>query len=264
MATLARVQQARKRTHERLQSLAIDFRRLDALIAPSQALADRFAANGMPRRTIAPIRYGTPPGRRIAWSERPPLDRGVVFGFVGRIEYDKGPDLLVDAVQSIRRSTPHRPRVIVFGAASATGFNRTFFARVRSSDCRDWVETAAFDGSNPAAIDQAMSRIHFLVAPSRWTDNLPNAVLEALVRSTPVIAPDQGSFPEMVVTGRNGWLYAHERSGAALTSILTGIVGDPARFGDLPHDVATTRSPAAEAAEVAALLHRLAGEPTHE
>ncbi|MFO0807406.1 MAG: glycosyltransferase family 4 protein [Gemmataceae bacterium] len=243
-------------TPERLAALPADFARLDALIAPSKALADRFVANGFPRRKVHHVPYGTRPGTRIPLADRPPLSDGVVVGFAGRLEFDKGADQLLDSLAEIRRTTPHRPRLVVYAGASSTGFNRGIRGRMASAAFRDWTTLAQFDGRDPAALDSVHRGLHVFAAPSRWTDNLPNSVLEALERRTPVVAPDQGSFVEMIEHGCNGWLYpSHEPN--ALTNLLRTIVGEPQRHLDMPFDVVRTRTPAAEAADVRSIYTAL-------
>jgi glycosyltransferase involved in cell wall biosynthesis len=246
-------------TAERLVALPDDFRRLDALIAPSRALAERYAANGLDAKKIVHIPYGTCPGTPVPLEDRPPLAAGVAFGFVGRVEVDKGPDLLADALLEVRRTTPHRPRLVVFGGRSATGFNRAYWRRLALPACRDWAEAGTFDGRDPAAIDAAHRRIHFQVAPSRWTDNLPNAGLEGLARRTPVLAPAQGSLPEMVADGDTGWLY-DPADPRALADLVRRVAADPERHFRLPFAAARARPPAAEAAAVCALYQSLAPE----
>ncbi|MBK7649497.1 MAG: glycosyltransferase family 4 protein [Flammeovirgaceae bacterium] len=45
------------------------------------------------------------------------------------------------------------------------------------------------------------------VVPSLVYDNIPNSALESLSCGTPVIAPNHGCFPELIIDGQTGFLY---------------------------------------------------------
>jgi len=48
--------------------------------------------------------------------------------------------------------------------------------------------------------------IDLCVVPSRVFDTLPTVVIEAFAHHVPVLAASIGGIPEMVASGRNGWL----------------------------------------------------------
>jgi len=45
------------------------------------------------------------------------------------------------------------------------------------------------------------------VVPSRWYENLPNAILESFAAGTPVVTANIGMLPELVVEGQTGGLF---------------------------------------------------------
>jgi glycosyltransferase involved in cell wall biosynthesis len=47
------------------------------------------------------------------------------------------------------------------------------------------------------------------IVPSLVYDNMPNSALESMAFGTPVIAPDNGSFPEIVFDNVTGFLYEY-------------------------------------------------------
>jgi glycosyltransferase involved in cell wall biosynthesis len=57
------------------------------------------------------------------------------------------------------------------------------------------------------ALNSEIYRSASTICPSLWYDNMPNAALESLARSTPVIAPRHGSFPEIVQDKETGLLF---------------------------------------------------------
>jgi glycosyltransferase involved in cell wall biosynthesis len=92
----------RQQITSRFASRTQEFRNVDALIAPSRALESAFVANGFPSQNVRHVRYGTLPGRKIDFEQRPPLDAELIIGFVGRASFDKGLDLLFSALDRIR------------------------------------------------------------------------------------------------------------------------------------------------------------------
>jgi len=60
--------------------------------------------------------------------------------------------------------------------------------------------------ADPTSLRQAYSAADVLVVPS-LIDNLPNTVLEGLFCGTPVLGAEVGGIPEMVVSGKSGWLF---------------------------------------------------------
>ena len=244
---------ARKRriTETRLANLSQDFQKIDALIAPSQSLKYFFARNGLAVEKIFHIPYGTQPGTKIRRSERP--SDGIVFGFVGKLTFDKGLDLLIEALSQVRSQTERNISLIVYAGNDRSGFGKQMTHKINALP---WISQRQFNGRDTRSIDDAHRQIHFQVAPSRWTDNLPNAVLEGIERQTPIIAPKYGSFLEMVEEGVNGWLYPENTVGE-LKQLLEQIVRNPTHFARLPFDNSKTRLPQAEAEDIEQIYQQL-------
>jgi glycosyltransferase involved in cell wall biosynthesis len=68
--------------------------------------------------------------------------------------------------------------------------------------------------------------IDVVVVPSIWNDNLPGVVYEAFAFGKPVIGCRRGGIPEMIVDGRNGWLFDPSRPGE-LIARLQRVVTEP-------------------------------------
>ncbi|MEP0911413.1 glycosyltransferase [Leptolyngbya sp. GB1-A1] len=236
----------------RLATFRQEFNQVDAVIAPSLALGEILINNGLAREKIVHIPYGTQSGQRLSVKDRPPLHEAVVFGFIGRMSFDKGIDILIDTLAKLRRKTASKFRLVVFSSLKAkTGFEHQIMKKIQTNA---WISIGQFDGRNPQSIDAAHRQIHFQVAPSRWTDNLPNAVLEGIERNTPVIAPNYGSFPEMIIHGTNGWLY---NSSDQFEALLAEIVHNPEKFLALNYEHPSQRYPIAEAQDVSTLYNQL-------
>lgn len=52
----------------------------------------------------------------------------------------------------------------------------------------------------------------FTIIPSKGYDVLPNALIESYANRTGVIAPDRGSFPELISQGKTGYLFSDRSS----------------------------------------------------
>ncbi|MEP0911412.1 glycosyltransferase [Leptolyngbya sp. GB1-A1] len=246
-------QEKRIMTETRLAALEQDFQRVDALIAPSKVLGQFFIENGLAKHKVHHIPYGTQAGTKLTLDDRPPLSEKIVFGFVGKLTFDKGLDLLIEALKQLRQQEPNPFRLIVYASPHPSGFGQIMQQQIASLD---WITLSQFDGRDPSSIDAAHRSIHFQIAPSRWTDNLPNAVLEGVERQTPIIAPDYGSFPEMIQHGVNGWLYSNNTV-ATLKETLSNLIRTPKSYAKLSFDAATIRRPIDEATDVFQLYRTL-------
>ncbi len=79
-----------------------------------------------------------------------------------------------------------------------------------------------------AEVQRLMLASAVVVVPSRWYENQPMVVLEALARGTPVIGSDLGGMPELIEPGATGELVP-ANDPPALAAALTPYVRDPAR-----------------------------------
>jgi glycosyltransferase involved in cell wall biosynthesis len=63
--------------------------------------------------------------------------------------------------------------------------------------------TGPLDG---AGVDRELRRARALVVPS-LSEGLPVVIMEAMANRRPVIAPYLAGIPELVLSGKTGWLY---------------------------------------------------------
>ena len=64
-----------------------------------------------------------------------------------------------------------------------------------------------------------MERAKATLCPSLWYEGMPRVVIESLAVGTPVVASDIGGYPEMIVDGESGALFAYGNAGALLGRI---------------------------------------------
>ena len=167
-------------------------------IAPTQFLKNSYEANGI-SVPMKEVWFGvdidrTPKPAREA-KHRP------VIGFIGQIAPHKGIDLLLKAFQRLPQDSAE---LRIYGAADlGPAYMKTLegFAQGRAVS---FMGTFAME-----RMADVLREIDLLVIPSRWYENSPLVLLNALATHTPVLVSDVAGMTEFLDTGRNG--YAFER-----------------------------------------------------
>jgi glycosyltransferase involved in cell wall biosynthesis len=59
---------------------------------------------------------------------------------------------------------------------------------------------------NQSKLSRTISNSSFIVVPSLWYENMPYSILEAFAHGKPVVASKIGGIPEIVRSGKNGFL----------------------------------------------------------
>ena len=175
------------------------YRRCDALVAPSESMAQVLReqrmnydvsiwSRGVDRDIFSPQR------RSLEWRRQFGIgDDEVVIGFLGRLVMEKGLDVFSDSIDDLRRrSVPHRVMVIGEGPA------------------RSW-----FEGRNPDAVfagfqqgadlGRAVAGMDVLFNPS-VTETFGNVTLEAMACGLPVVAAAATGSQSLVDDMRSGRL----------------------------------------------------------
>jgi glycosyltransferase involved in cell wall biosynthesis len=178
------------------------------VVAPSRWLADEAERQG-----LGPV--GVLPHGVARSAPRAAPGPGAALVFVGTLAWHKGPDLVRDAWRRSKVPEPLR----VYGPPGP--------------DPRFQIDSdGALDGDGVMRI---LRGARALVLGSRWPENAPLVILEALSVGCPVIAPRIGGIPELVVDGVDGHLYR------------PGDVDDLARVLNLPLPTSVTSPPTFDA-----------------
>jgi len=122
-------------------------------------------------------------------------------GTVGRLSYEKGMDVLVEAFALVRRCLPDADLVVV-----GDGAERAALERLASE--RGLTGAVSFLGLRDD-VPALLGGFDVFVLPSR-TEGLPMAILEAMSAGLPIVATAVGGVPEVIRHGRNGLLVRPE------------------------------------------------------
>ena len=179
----------KNRAYEALQRRAV--RSCRRIVVVSRPLLDRMRATGVsphrlcliPNAYASRIRIATRAEARAALGLS---DAGLVVGWVGRLSYEKGPDILIDAV-----ATMHAPftTAIVGEGPELPALERSVVRHGLASRVR-W--TGAIDN-----VAQFFLAFDVLVASSR-TEGTPIVLLEAMAAGVPIVAVAVGGIPDML------------------------------------------------------------------
>ncbi|MBF5090824.1 glycosyltransferase family 1 protein [Novosphingobium sp. NBM11] len=177
------------------------YRRCDALVAPSESMAQVLRAQRMnydidiwSRGVDRDVFH---PGRRdTAWRQSLGIaDDEVVIGFLGRLVMEKGLDVFSDSIDQLaRRGVAHRVMVVGEGPA------------------HDWfterLPQAVFTGFQGGAdLGRAVASMDVLFNPS-ITETFGNVTLEAMACGVPVVAAAATGSQSLVDDGVSGRLIA--------------------------------------------------------
>lgn len=173
----------------------------DAIVCVSDHDRLSALAAGLPEERLIVVRNGLPElapadlerlGLDESSAEAPPPDwpdGALRLLFVGRLDRQKGLDLLLAALARVRRPV----RLHVFGERVVSGrFDEAIPESVRLHGWADF-----------RTIRPYLESCHALVMPSRW-EGLPFTAIEAMRAAKAVIAAEVGGIPEAVRHGVTG------------------------------------------------------------
>ncbi|WP_313901895.1 glycosyltransferase family 4 protein [Methylobacterium sp. J-030] len=153
--------------------------------------------------------------RRIDRAGKP-----MTFGYLGRINTEKGVGTLVDA---FRRIGPGNWRCLVAGHAMDNSIERfTAQAEGLPIEFVGWAKPADF-----------LSEVDVLVVPSFWAEPSPRTIYEAYMMGVPVIGAASGGIPELIGEDNTDWLFT-PGDDADLAKRLAAVIARGR--GDLPDE----------------------------
>jgi len=146
------------------------------------------------------------------WPPAPRVRPGPLIGAVGRVEPQKGFDILIHALREIRGAT-----LVLVGDGKERGRLDELARRVGVADRVVWTGWREDPRIYLASVD-------VFALPSRF-EGFPLVALEALLARAAVVATDVGSVAEAVRDGETGLLVPAEDPGA-LAGAIRRLLGD--------------------------------------
>ncbi len=207
-----------------------------AFFAPSDAIARRFVAFGIPADRIVETRLGFElerwaAARRTSRRERRPLR----LGFLGSLMISKAPHLLPEACRDL---VPREVTIDLIGPHVAYHGDDSYRHRLTPLLAQDGVR---HHGPLPHdRVAEALASLDLLVVPSIWPENSPLVLREAFLCGVPVIASRIGGIPEIVQDGVNGLLFEPGRS-ADLRRVIHRVLREPGLLDTLRAGIGAVR-----------------------
>ncbi len=229
------------RRPETLLSLYSTYREV---VTPTRFLRGAYENNGftMPMRNIG---FGVDIDRQA----KPVRQEGhrPLVGFVGQLAPHKGTDILIEAFKRLPKG---KAELHIFGP---TDQDPAYMSRLHALAEGSEVH---FRGTFPKEkMREVLDGMDVLAIPSRWYENSPLVLLNALATHTPVIMSDVAGMTEFLDEGRNG--FAFQRGSVDdLERVLSRLMGQPDKLFDLPNTTYYGRTPKIMAEETLAIYEQ--------
>lgn len=184
-----------------------------AVVPISQIIRQELHRGGI--RTNEPVALGIPETLpAVDWSPIPTV------GFAGRLVWEKGADVLIQAFAKVRQTIP-KARLILIGDGPERKRLEELTRTLRLS------AAVEFHGhQSQLVINQTLGPIWVQVVPSRWPEPLGLVAMEAMMRGRAVVASCVGGLTEIVTDRKTGVLVPPGDSEAlaeALQVLLTNL-----------------------------------------
>ncbi|MHA1381776.1 MAG: glycosyltransferase family 4 protein [Candidatus Helarchaeota archaeon] len=124
--------------------------------------------------------------------------KGIVFGFAGKLSFEKGIVYLINAFHSIQKETQSDIKLKIAGTGNFKGYYENMVIKLGIQNkvyFQGWITN----------ISNFLNSIDVLVLPS-LSEGTPRIILEAYFHKIPVIASKIGGIPEILQDGITGFL----------------------------------------------------------
>ena len=200
---------------------------VDHFIAPSEFLAERYIAWGLPPGKLSVIENivyrSAKRGTDIADDRDGPLR----VGFFGQVSELKGIGVVLEAAKFMEKQNEFGVVIEIFGDYSIQPleFQTHFLSRLEAAG-----RNVVFHGPyGQDRVDELMQSVDVVLIPSIWWENSPVVIQEALRNRRPIVCSDIGGMAEKVRDGIDGFHFPVGNV-IALTSLLTRLSKAPARL----------------------------------
>jgi len=187
---------------------------VDVFAAPSEFMRELCVEYGIPREKITILRnvlnFRSYPETKV--------NKEKYFLFMGRISEEKGLDIVVDAMITLKKKNQlDNWKLIIAGKGPHEQF---LYEYVKKHGVQDSVEFVGFCTKGGNEWKSIMRKSSVAVLPSVWYDNSPIAISESMAFHSPVIVSDFGGTKEMISDGVDGFVFKTNDSDALAQKML--------------------------------------------
>ncbi len=168
-------------------------------------------------------RFAVPPSAETVAAYREALGvppTATIIGSVGRLEPQKGYDVLIDAMPAIIAAHPECHLVIAGDGTLGPALR----ARATTSPAADHIHLV---GAQPQ-IERLFGVLDLFVSSSLW-EGLPTVLLESIAAGVPIVATDVSGSRELIRAGYSGWLAPAGNAAALAEQVNLAIAELPMR-----------------------------------
>ncbi len=189
-----RMRQLVENAHRDTQEL---FAQADRVVAVCDWVADVLRRNGVHESRLVTCRQGIPhASSKLPIASRREADAPLRVHFYGRIDYTKGIDVLLAAMQKTQDCT-----VDIFGINQGHSALSDVIERARAGG-----RVRIHDALPTTEVASSMVQADVVAVPSTWLETGPLVVLEAFAAKVPVVGSRLGGIAELVTDGVDGCL----------------------------------------------------------
>ncbi len=233
------------------------FALIDAFVAPSRFLAERYIAWGLPAARMHVIGNAVAPPAELAAPRR----RSPHFqvGFFGQMSPLKGIGVLLDAAEDIATEAAPGSGIVINIHGDDSNQPPAFREELAARLARSPANVRLHGPYDNARVDALMRGMDVIVMPSVWWENAPVVIEEALRNRIPVLCSDIGGMAEAVRDGLDGFHFS-TGSGPELAALIRELAAEPQRLASLAQTMRTPATASDIAASHVALYETLLGE----
>lgn len=228
---------------------------VDCFIAPSEFLAARYIAWGVPAAKMSVIE-NIVPRAKVPVPTGPESGPGPLrIGYFGQISFLKGIDVLFAAAAILEEAEEFGVSIEIHGdyRGQPPAFQNEYLERVAKVG-RNVTVRGPYE---PERVDELMRNVDLVVVPSIWWENSPLVIEEALRNRRPVICSDIGGMAEKVRDGQDGFHFPMGNA-TALASLLRRLAADRASLKSISGLLRAPPDP-----DTVAAKHRALYSPVH-
>lgn len=202
-----------------------NYRRTAHIISVNSDVETVIRRKGYTGRSSVFYVYGVDPEIVYPRPREPRMADQFIVGYVGRLLFDKGLGVLIDAIASL----PPLYRLRLVGS----GPDREALEQLAAS--KGVAQRVDFAGAvSSQEIPQAFAEMDVMALPSltrkNWKEQFGRVLIEAMACDTPVIGSDSGEIPNVI---GNAGLVTPEGDAKALAAAIAHLGSDPALRADL-------------------------------